>query len=79
MSYEVIKIDSEQIAREGAVMGKEVFQVGNSASNQDFYTYDDVDLKGKPYTITNAQNDDMFQLEWNGTGIVLKGRKMFPR
>lgn len=35
-----------------------------------------------PYTmgeIDDNQNNEMFQLEWDGTGPVFKKRKMFPR
>lgn len=47
--------------------------------NGKFYTYTDIDVDAPVVEIGDAENDEMFIIEWNGTGPVIRPRKMFPR
>lgn len=73
--YDVLEID-ETKANLLAENGKPAFKCDYDSK---YYTYDDIPVSGTPAQINDTQNDDMFIIEWNGTGPVLKTRKMFPR
>lgn len=75
MTYEVLRLDGEHQAVENAKDGKVGFKCDVDG---EFYTYTDVS-SGTLTTITDAENDEMFLVVWNGTTPIFKKRKMFPR
>lgn len=75
MSYTVAVID-ETTAVDLAQKSDPAFKC---SLNGNFYTYPDVYPSAPTATIGDAENDEMFVIEWNGTTPIFKKRKMFPR
>lgn len=51
--------------------------------SENYYTYEDIAISNNlVYSLEEVDedmNENMFQIEWNGTTPVLKKRKLFPR
>jgi len=81
-TYSVAQINEENATD----LAKRNLPAFRNSTDLHFYTYDDIasdNLDPVNYigvNITEAQNNDMFLVEWNGTfPVYTKKKKMFPR